>query len=152
MHMIDEKINEILDKISRYGIESITSNERSFLDSLSTNDEETINSKLLGFMSDYIIEDEYFKFELEDIVYSDDCIEYIGTLYVPDLISEDGNIIIEGNLNGKIILENNGDYLLDFFKVVKINEIDVEYDVFEFCDGLEYEFDSFVDYLLQELE
>ncbi len=152
MHMIDEKINEILDKISRYGIESITSNERSFLDSLSTNDEETINSKLLGLMSDYIIEDEYFKFELEDIVYSDDCIEYIGTLYVPDLISEDGNIIIEGNLNGKIILENNGDYLLDFFKVVKINEIDVEYDVFEFCDGLEYEFDSFVDYLLQELE
>lgn len=150
--MIDEKINEILDKISRYGIESITSNERSFLDSLSTNDEETINSKLLGLMSDYIIEDEYFKFELEDIVYSDDCIEYIGTLYVPDLISEDGNIIIEGNLNGKIILENNGDYLLDFFKVVKINEIDVEYDVFEFCDGLEYEFDSFVDYLLQELE
>lgn len=152
MHMIDEKINEILDKISRYGIESITSNERSFLDSLSTNDEETINSKLLGLMSDYIIEDEYFKFELEDIVYSDDCIKYIGTLYVPDLISEDGNIIIEGNLNGKIILENNGDYLLDFFKVVKINEIDVEYDVFEFCDGLEYEFDSFVDYLLQELE
>ena len=152
MHMIDEKINEILDKISRYGIESITSNERSFLDSLSTNDEETINSKLLGLMSDYIIEDEYFKFELEDIVYSDDCIESIGTLYVPDLISEDGNIIIEGNLNGKIILENNGDYLLDFFKVVKINEIDVEYDVFEFCDGLEYEFDSFVDYLLQELE
>ena len=152
MHMIDEKINEILDKISRYGIESITSNERSFLDSLSTNDEETINSKLLGLMSDYIIEDGYFKFELEDIVYSDDCIEYIGTLYVPDLISEDGNIIIEGNLNGKIILENNGDYLLDFFKVVKINEIDVEYDVFEFCDGLEYEFDSFVDYLLQELE
>ena len=152
MFMIDEKINEILDKISRYGIESITSNERSFLDSLSTNDEETINSKLLGLMSDYIIEDEYFKFELEDIVYSDDCIEYIGTLYVPDLISEDGNIIIEGNLNGKIILENNGDYLLDFFKVVKINEIDVEYDVFEFCDGLEYEFDSFVDYLLQELE
>ena len=152
MHMIDEKINEILDKISRYGIESITSNERSFLDSLSTNDEETINSKLLGLMSDYIIEDEYFKFELEDIVYSDYCIEYIGTLYVPDLISEDGNIIIEGNLNGKIILENNGDYLLDFFKVVKINEIDVEYDVFEFCDGLEYEFDSFVDYLLQELE
>ena len=152
MHMINEKINEILDKISRYGIESITSNERSFLDSLSTNDEETINSKLLGLMSDYIIEDEYFKFELEDIVYSDDCIEYIGTLYVPDLISEDGNIIIEGNLNGKIILENNGDYLLDFFKVVKINEIDVEYDVFEFCDGLEYEFDSFVDYLLQELE
>lgn len=152
MCMIDEKINEILDKISRYGIESITSNERSFLDSLSTNDEETINSKLLGLMSDYIIEDEYFKFELEDIVYSDDCIEYIGTLYVPDLISEDGNIIIEGNLNGKIILENNGDYLLDFFKVVKINEIDVEYDVFEFCDGLEYEFDSFVDYLLQELE
>lgn len=150
--MIDEKINEILDKISRYGIESITSNERSFLDSLSTNDEETINSKLLGLMSDYIIEDEYFKFELDDIVYSDDCIEYIGTLYVPDLISEDGNIIIEGNLNGKIILENNGDYLLDFFKVVKINEIDVEYDVFEFCDGLEYEFDSFVDYLLQELE
>lgn len=152
MHMIDEKINEILDKISRYGIESITSNERSFLDSLSTNDEETINSKLLGLMSDYIIEDGYFKFELEDIVYADDCIEYIGTLYVPDLISEDGNIIIEGNLKGKIILENNGDYLLDFFKIVKINEIDVEYDVFEFCDGLEYEFDSFVDYLLQELE
>lgn len=150
--MIDEKINEILDKISRYGIESITSNERGFLDSFATEDEEIINTKLLGLMSDYIIEDGYFKFELEDIVYADDGIEYIGTLYVPDLISEDGDIIIEGNLKGKIILENNGDYLLDFFKVVKINGIDVEYDVFEFCDGLEYEFDSFVDYLLQELE
>jgi hypothetical protein len=150
--MIDEKINEILDKISRYGIESITSNERGFLDSFATEDEEIINTKLLGLMSDYIIEDGYFKFELEDIVYADDGIEYIGKLYVPDLISEDGDIIIEGNLKGKIILENNGDYLLDFFKVVKINGIDVEYDVFEFCDGLEYEFDSFVDYLLQELE
>ncbi len=150
--MKEEKINEILDKINRYGITSITKNEREFLDSLSVDDEAFINDKLLSLISDYIIEDGYFKFELDDIVYEDDCIEYIGTLYVPDLESEDGKIIIDGNLRGKLILENNGDYLLDFYKVVNINGVDVEYDVFEFCDGLEYEFDSFVDYLLQELE
>jgi hypothetical protein len=77
-------------------------------------------------------------------------IQYIGTLYVPDL--EKPHRTIEGNLKGKIILYNNGSYSLDFIKVTYEKGKEVEYDVFEFCGGLEYELDNFIDYIIQELE
>jgi hypothetical protein len=97
-----------------------------------------------------LFEDDYFKFELDDIKYEEDGIEYIGTLYVPDL--EKPHKTIEGNLKGKIVLYNNGSYSLDFFKIIYERGKEVEYDVFEFCGGLEYELDNFIDYIIQELE
>jgi hypothetical protein len=38
----------------------------------------------------------------------------------------------------------------DFYSLTK-DEEGYEYDVFEFCNGLEYELDSFLDYVVGEL-
>lgn len=148
-----EKTNEILDKIFKYGISSITKNEKLFLDAVSIGDSDSVNTILDILDRDTILEDRYFKFELDEIVYDDDCIEYVGVLYVPDLyLNDDNDERIEGNLVGKIVLFNTGDYSIEFEKTVIENGEEVQYDVFEFCSGLEYELDSFIDYIIQELE
>jgi hypothetical protein len=146
-----DKTNEILDKISKYGISSLTSHEKDFLDAISTGDEEKVKTKMKDLDTDQVFEDTYFKFELEDTKYEGDGIYYIGTLYVPDLELEDGKIV-EGDLKGKIILSNNGSYSLEFVKTTYDKGKEYEYDVFEFCNGFEYELDSFIDYVIQELE
>ena len=145
-----DKTDELLDKISKYGILSLTTHEKEFLDAVSSGDEEVVKNKMRTLSTDTFFEDDYFKFELDDIKYKKHCIQYIGTLYVPDL--EKSNKTIEGNLKGRIILYNNGSYSLDFIKVTYEKGKEVEYDVFEFCSGLEYELDNFIDYIIQELE
>ena len=145
-----EKTDELLDKISKYGISSLTDHEKDFLDAVSSGDEEKVQNKMKILSNDTFFEDGYFKFELDDIKYKKNGIQYIGTLYVPDL--ENPHKTIEGNLKGKIILYNNGSYSLDFFKIVYEKGKEVEYDIFEFCGGLEYELDNFIDYIIQELE
>lgn len=146
-----DKTDELLDKISKYGISSLTSHEKEFLDAVSTGDDEEVKSKMKSLETDQIFEDNYFKFELDDTKYEGDGIYYIGTLYVPDMEFEDGRRI-EGDLKGRIILHNDGSYALDFEKTVYEKGREVKYDVFEFCNGLEYELDSFIDYVIQELE
>jgi hypothetical protein len=146
-----DKTDELLDKISKYGISSLTPHEKDFLDAVSTGDEEEVRTKMRDLDTDQVFEDTYFKFELEDTKYEGDGICYIGTLYVPDLEFEDGRRI-EGDLKGRIILHNNGSYALEFEKTTYEKGKEVEYDVFEFCNGLEYELDSFIDYVIQELE
>ena len=145
-----DKTDELLDKISKYGILSLTTHEKEFLDAVSSGDEEVVKNKMRILSTDTFFEDDYFKFELDDIKYKKNGIQYIGTLYVPDL--EKPHRTIEGNLKGKITLYNNGSYSLDFYKVVYEKGKEVEYDVFEFCSGLEYELDNFIDYIIQELE
>lgn len=148
-----ERTNEILEKIFKYGILSITKNEKLFLDAISTGDTESAISIMDRLDNDPILEDRYFKFELDEIIYDDDCIEYVGILYVPDLyLNDDNDDRIEGNLTGKIVLFNTGDYSIEFEKTVIEKGEEVQYDVFEFCNGLEYELDSFIDYVIQELE
>ena len=145
-----EKTNEILEKIFKYGILSITKNEKMFLDAISMSDSESILSMMDKLNNDTVLEDKFFKFELDEIVYDDDCMEYVGVLYVPDLYIN--NIMIEGNLIGRIVLFNTGDYSIEFEKTIIEKGEEVQYDVFEFCNGLEYELDSFIDYVIQELE
>lgn len=145
-----DRADEILDKIFKYGLLSLTKHEKEFLDVFSLGEEDVIKSKLRILDLDTFFEDDYFKFELDDIKYKKDAIQYIGTLYVPDL--EKSHRTIEGNLTGKITLYNNGSYSLDFSKIVYEKGKEVEYDVFEFCGGLEYELDSFIDYIIEELE
>jgi hypothetical protein len=145
-----EKTDELLDKISKYGITSLTGHEKDFLDAVSSGDDERVQNKMKILSNDTFFEDDFFKFELDDIKYKKNGIQYIGTLYVPDL--EKPHKTIEGNLKGKITLHNNGSYSLDFYKIVYERGKEVEYDVFEFCGGLEYELDNFIDYIIQELE
>lgn len=146
-----DQTNELLDKISKYGIASLTAHEKEFLDAVSSGDEEEVEIKKQSLNTDQVFEDTYFKFELKETKYEGDGVYYIGTLYVPDMEFEDGRKI-EGDLKGRIILHNDGQYTLEFDKQAYENGKEVEYDVFEFCNGLEYELDSFIDYVIQELE
>ena len=148
-----ERTDEILDKISKYGINSLTSLEKEFLDSHSIGKEEETHDKLSKSESETVFEDDngYFKFEHTETEDYGDEVHYIGTLYVPDLEWPNGKRI-EGRLEGRIVVYSNGQISPDFYSVQKDSKSHDNYDVFEFCNGLEYELDSFLDYVIGELK
>lgn len=142
---IQQRVDDILDKISKYGIDSINKDEKEILDLYSAGSEEEINKKLISEINK-IFEDKYFKFEYKKTLnLGDEEIQYFGTLYVPDLKLTNGKLI-KGKLEGKIVVYKNGQVSPYFFSNDK-----QPYDVFEFCEGLEYELDSFLDYIVCEL-
>ena len=102
--------------------------------------------------NDTIFEDDngYFKFEHSETEDYGDEVHYIGTLYVPDLVFSSGKKL-EGRLEGRIVVYSGGQISPDFYSVSKKSNEDT-YDVFEFCNGLEYELDSFMDYVVSELD
>jgi hypothetical protein len=147
-----ERLDDILDKISKYGIKSLTQLENEFLDSHKMGNEEESHNKLTKEESDTIFEDDegLFKFEyIETEDYGDE-LHYIGILYVPDLELTSGKKI-KGRLEGRIVVCENGTTSPDFYSILKDPQTHDNYDVFEFCDGLEYELDSFIDYVVSEL-
>jgi len=140
-----ERVDDILDKISKYGIKSLTQLEKDFLDSHKIGNEEELHDKLAKEESETVFEDDnnYFKFEHSKTEDYGDEIHYIGILYVPDLEWPNGKRI-EGRLEGRIVAYKNGQNSPEFEKN--------QYDIFEFCNGLEYELDSFIDYVVSELD
>ena len=147
-----ERVDDILDKISKYGIKSLTSLEKDFLDSHKSGQQEEFHGRLAKQEAETVFEDDmgYFKFEHEETEDYGDEIHYIGTLYVPDL-ELGNNMKVEGRLLGRIIVFKNGQASPDFYSIAKDKESGDHYDVFEFCNGLEYELDSFIDYIVGEL-
>ena len=148
-----ERTDDILDKISKYGIDSITKLEKEFLDAYSSGkDDEVlrIHNKIAKEENEIVFEDESgrFKFELDSIEEFEHETHYIGTLYVPDL-NLTHNKSIEGILEGMIVAYKNGDVSPNFYH--NVDNI-TYYDIFEFCDGLEYELDKFLDYVISELK
>jgi hypothetical protein len=150
-YSIQDRIDDILDKISKYGISSLTALEKEFLDAHSKGNEKEIHDKIAKEEQECVFEDDngYFKFEYKETKDYGDEVHYIGTLYVPDLEFPNGKKL-EGRLEGKIIVYRNRQISLDFYSVAIKNNQDV-YDVFEFCNGLEYELDNFIDYVVSEL-
>lgn len=148
-----ERVDDILDKISKYGMSSLTSLEKQFLDSHKSGQEEEYHNKITKEESESVFEDDfgYFKFEHKETENYGDEIHYLGTLYVPDLVWSNGKKI-EGILEGRIIVYYNGSVSPDFYSIEKDSKSGDHYDVFEFCNGLEYELDSFIDYVVGELE
>lgn len=148
-----ERADDILDKISKYGIKSLTSGEKEFLDSHKVGKEEELHDKLSKSENETVFEDDngLFKFEFESCEDYGDETHYVGTLYVPDLVWPNGKTI-EGRLEGRIVVFQNGQISPDFYSIVKDPKSSDNYDVFEFCNGLEYELDSFLDYVVAELE
>jgi hypothetical protein len=140
-----ERLDDILDKISKYGIDSLNDMEKQFLDSHKSGQEEEIHNKIARKEVETVFEDDHghFKFEHSETEDFGDEVHYIGTMYVPDLTWPNEKRV-EGRLCGKIIANmQTGEVVLDF-------END-DYDIYEFCNGLEYELDSFVDYVVSEL-
>lgn len=139
-----ERQNDILDKITKYGIDSLTPLEKEFLDAYSMNKESETHDKIKYLENEKIFEDESgrFKFEYKETEEYEDEIHHLGTIYVPSM-DIDGEKM-EGRLEGRIIRYRNGSTALEFEKG--------EYDVFDYCEGLEYELDNFIDYVCGELE
>ena len=151
-YTVQQRVDDILDKISKYGMASLRSDELDFLNAHKTGTEEEIHKKMAFDENDTIFEDDngYFKFEHSETEDYGDEVHYIGTLYVPDLIFPSGKKL-KGRLEGRIIVYSGGQISPDFYSVSKKSNEDA-YDVFEFCNGLEYELDSFMDYVVSELD
>lgn len=153
-YSIQDRIDDTLDKISKYGIKSLTKIEKEFLDSHESGKEAEIHDRISKVENEVIFEDDngYFKFEYTSTENHGDEIHYIGTLYVPDLELEK-NKKIEGRLEGMIIVyTSTGQSIPDFYSSIRDNKTNEYYDVFEFCEGLEYELDNFLDYVVGELD
>ncbi len=144
------RVDEILDKISKYGIFSMTTREKDFLDAYSSGDKKITLDKLSILDKDVIFENSYFKFEIRDSVVTNHETTHFGTIYVPDIVLFDGTIV-DGNIDGELIVYKNGTYILNFDKSIRSKGKVIIYEIYEFCEGLEYELDSFIDYIIQEL-
>lgn len=151
-YSIQERIDDILDKISKYGMVALTTLEKEFLDSHKKGTEKEVHDKIAREETELIFEDDsgMFKFEHTETEDYGDEVHYIGTLYVPDLEFPNGKKI-EGRLEGRIVVYPGGQSSPDFHSINKKTNED-QYDVFEFCNGLEYELDNFIDYIVSELE
>jgi hypothetical protein len=141
----DDRMNDILDKISKYGINSLSKMDKEFLDSYHINKQEEVHKKILKNEFELVFDDDFgfFRFEYQETIIFGDETHYLGILYVPDLILNNGKKI-KGILNGEIIVTSDFQVLPEFQNG--------EYDVFEFCSGLEYELDIFLDYVIQRIE
>jgi hypothetical protein len=138
----DKHLNNILDKINQSGISSLSDTEKEFLNAYSIDDVEKM-THIEYEVESKEFDDKYFHFKLSDIKYMGDKTLYFGKLTVPDLEWPNGKRI-KGELEGHIIFYSN-------HMTSPVFEKD-GYDVFEFCNGLEYELDSFIDYVISTLE
>ena len=136
------KLDNILDKINKSGINSLTQLEKDWL-KFHAEDKEEDKEKIEKEMGEreFISSNQLFRFKFtEDEDYGNHQI-YKGTLYVPDIVFEDGSII-EGILEGYIeVYDHNA--MPNFQK----EEFDHLYDSFDFCEGLEHEFQDFINYM-----
>ena len=142
-----ERLDDILDKISKYGEDSLTDLEKKFLKSWNTDSQSKVHDEIKWIENEQIFEDDngYFKFEFQEWEDYGDEQHFIGTLYVPDLEFEDNGEKIEGRLEGRIVKYENNQISPDFTNKDG-------YDIFDFCNGLEYELDSFLEYVISEIE
>jgi len=140
-----DKVDEILDKISKSGMSSLSKNELDFLDAFGKGDEDKlIHLEYESGLKDFKSTDGYFTFKFshaED--YADEGIYYYGTITVPDLVWEDEKRI-DGTMEGYILVLEHDNKVPVFEKK--------GYDILEFCNGLEYELDNFIDYVIETLE
>lgn len=144
-----QRLDDILDKISRHGIKSISKLEKKFLDAHKHGKEELMHILLTKEESERFFLDDsgMFGFEFDSIEDFGDQIHYLGILICPDL-ELDGKTI-SGRLEGQIVYYVDADMAIPDYGV----EIDGKMiDVFDFCEGFEYELDGFIDYLIKALE
>ena len=98
-----QRVDDILDKISKYGIKSLSPLEKEFLDAHKSGGEEAVHKALKKEESENLLEDDagMFKFEFDSMEDYGDEIHYLGTLTCPDLV-ENGKAI-SGRLEGRIV-------------------------------------------------
>jgi hypothetical protein len=142
----DDRLNSILDRISKIGIKNIKKEEIKFLESYSVGKESEFNKKLIDEESEntFISDDGNFIFKFDRVEIEDDELKYInGVFIVPDITLKNRRII-KGELTGCIILFNDKTIAMDF--------TNGKHDIFEFIHGLEYEMDCFIDDIVNKIQ
>lgn len=143
-----QRVDDLLDKIFKYGMKSLSKLELEFLDAHKTGGEEEIHNQITKEQSETVFKDDdgYFTFTLDSIEDYGDETHYIGTIECPDYTYGDGGETIPGILEGRIVVTSEGLTSPDFCYE------NTGLEIFDFCEGLEYELDSFIDYVVSELE
>ena len=143
-YSVDERLDDILDKISNYGIDHLTFLEIEFLESYKDSKETETHNRIKNIEDEVVFVDDIgiFRFEFKETHELLNEIHIFGTFYVPDMIIGGGKKL-NGCLDGRITLYGNGTIALEFESG--------KYDIFEFCTGIEYELDAFVDYIVAEI-
>jgi hypothetical protein len=139
-------LDELLDKINASGYDSLTSLEKDWLKAHSTNKEEETKKieRELGKRS-FTSSNRLFSFdfvEMED--YGDEQI-IKGIIHVPSIEFPDDRQI-DGTIEGQIEVRD-GVGQPNFEK----EAFGETYDIYEFCEGSEYELDDFIQYIVEEL-
>lgn len=139
-----KKVDEILDKILDLGLDSLSQTEMEYLEAFGKGDTmKMINLEYDSVLKNFESIDGNFKFIfLFSKDFGDDGVFYYGTITVPDIFdAEIGKV--EGVIDGYILVNKNNDKIPCFEKD--------GYDILEFCNGLEYELDNFLDYVIDTL-
>ena len=137
------KVDEILDKINKSGINSLTQIEKDYLDAFSKDDVmKMANLEYNSRLKDFSSTDGYFHFTFSHVEHRDKKDFYYGTITVPSIEFENGKKI-DGVIEGFILVLSNNTKVPFFEKN--------GYDILEFCNGLEYELDNFLDYVIDTL-
>jgi hypothetical protein len=144
-----QRVDDLLDKISNYGINSLNKLEKDFLDAHKMGKEEEVHNILTKKESECTFEDDsgMFKFEFDKLEKVEDEFRYYGTIYLPSLTI--GGKVISGKLYGYILYHTLSGFISpEFYK----SENGLDYEIFDFCSGNEYELDSFLEYVITEIE
>lgn len=145
----EQRTDDILDKISKYGIDSLRENEKIFLDAYHDGNYEEIHKQMIIYDSNnvFVDENEHFKFEYLKTEKHKNELYHIGVIYVPDLVFRNGKKVA-GRLMGRIKVSKENTTTLEFTTVSKNGKT---HDISEFCNAFEYELDVFIDYIISEL-
>ena len=128
-----EYTDKILDKISQYGIDSLTNKEKEFLDSHKDGKEEETFNRIKNEFSD-TIGDIKVKFIYENTDKDDGFLTHYGKL----ILNNGGTYEFDGS-----ITEFEGTFITDFG-----NESTNDWLIME---GLEYEYEQFMEYVFGQL-
>ncbi len=135
----NEVLDEILDKINKSGFDSLDNLEKDFLKAW---DNKVEMNRILTLMKQQTFTDKYFTFKLKSIEDFGEEKYYYGTITVPDL-EFGNNKRLSGELEGYIL--KVGEQLIPYFEREG-------YDILEYCNGLEYELDNFLEYVVNTIE
>lgn len=148
-HTTDSRLNYILDKISKNGMESLTNIEKQFLNAHQSDTAPKMNNMLNKVANDIsgnkVFNDENYgyKFIVDDISDEDKFFCINGKMTLPSIVL-DGGQKINGELNGSIkINRENGSTDISFTKD--------GYSAYDFVQGDEYELESFINDIIDDL-
>lgn len=144
--LFENFVDEILDKINKFGINSLNELEKEYLKANSEeNNKEMEKLEREAGKREFISSNKLFSFELSRAEHFGDESFYYGTIHVPDISHEEYKV--SGDVEG-VIEYRDGTILPNFQK----EQYGLNWDIDEFIEGLEHEFFQFLQYIIDDLE